>query len=193
MHILPTLSLSFSLFLSAQAAFAQQDGLGGNHRDHASAYAGLETRSIKSLSEEDIEALREGGGWGLALPAELNGVPGPAHLLEMQNELGLSEDQVSAIEAIHAEMRSEAISAGERFMAAEAALDAAFATADLDEDHLKHLIGEAEAARAELRLVHLSRHLSTPPLLTADQIQRYSELRGYGSEACSGTAEAHCH
>jgi Spy/CpxP family protein refolding chaperone len=193
MPILPILALSFSLAIPAQAALAQQHGDGGNHHDHTSSYAGLETRDIKSLSEEDVEALRQGRGWGLALPAELNGVPGPAHLLEMKDEIGLTEDQVSAIEAIYEEMRAEAIEAGERIMAAEAALDAAFANGGLEEEQLRDLIEEAEAARAELRFVHLLRHLSTPPLLTADQIQRYSELRGYGSDACSENAGAHCH
>ena len=146
-----------------------------------------------SLSQEDIKALRQGSGWGLALPAELNGVPGPVHLLELKEELVLSEDQISAIEAIQAEMRAEAIEAGERFIVAEAALDAAFAAADLDEARLRHLIEAAEAARADLRLIHLSRHLSTPVLLTDEQIDRYSELRGYGSEACKAPAEGHCH
>ncbi|MBT3972460.1 MAG: hypothetical protein HOE99_01485, partial [Acidiferrobacteraceae bacterium] len=50
----------------------------------ASPYVGQETRVIKSLSAEDIDDLINGRGWGLAKPAELNGVPGPAHLLEMQ-------------------------------------------------------------------------------------------------------------
>ena len=51
---------------------------------HPLPYAGLEARAIKSLSAADVQELRRGGGWGLALPAELNGVPGPAHLLELK-------------------------------------------------------------------------------------------------------------
>ena len=45
---------------------------------------------------------------------------------------------------------------------------------------LRDLIDSAAAARAELRFIHLSRHLETPYLLTAAQIARYSDLRGYG-------------
>lgn len=41
-----------------------------------SPYAGMEGREIKALSETDIEELRLGGGWGMALAAELNGAPG---------------------------------------------------------------------------------------------------------------------
>ena len=195
MRLRPILVLGVALGLSVAMGplVAQEPQHSGRHLGHASPYAGLEEREIKSLSEEDIEALRQGGGWGLALPAELNGVPGPAHLLELRNELGLSEDQVSAIEAVQAEMRTEAIRAGERFMAAEAALDAAFTAGDLDEEHLRRLIHAAEAARGDLRFVHLSRHLSTPALLMNEQIDRYSGLRGYGSAACRDTAEGHCH
>ena len=44
-----------------------------------------------------IAELEAGSGWGLALPAELNGRPGPAHLLELKEALGLSPEQVAAI------------------------------------------------------------------------------------------------
>jgi hypothetical protein len=50
-------------------------------------YAGLQNRAIKSLSDNDINELRRGGGWGLALAAELNGMPGPAHLLELKDQI----------------------------------------------------------------------------------------------------------
>jgi hypothetical protein len=89
---------------------------------------------------------------------------------------------VDAIERSFAAMQVDAIAAGERLIGAEEALDAAFVAGDLDDARLRALIDEAEAARAELRFVHLSRHLSTPPLLTADQIARYEVLRGYAPE-----------
>jgi hypothetical protein len=38
------------------------------HQAH-SPYAGFESREIKSLSDSDLEELRRGGGWGLALSA----------------------------------------------------------------------------------------------------------------------------
>lgn len=78
-------------------------------RGHApSPCAGWETRQIKSLSDRDLDDLRAGRGWGLALAAELNGVPGPAHLLELRDVLELSTEQVAAIEAIPAAMQAEA-------------------------------------------------------------------------------------
>lgn len=46
-------------------------------------YAGMQTRPIKALSDEQIADLQAGRGMGLALAAELNGYPGPAHVLEL--------------------------------------------------------------------------------------------------------------
>lgn len=172
------LAFGLTLFLCPAAALAQHHG----EAHEATPYAGLQARGVASLSASDVEELRRGGGWGLALPAELNGAPGPAHLLELRDELGLVPHQVEAIERSFAEMQADAIAAGERLIGAEAALDAAFVAGDLDDARLRDLIGEAEAARAELRFVHLSRHLSTPPLLTAEQIARYQVLRGYAPE-----------
>lgn len=161
------------------------------HTHAPSPYAGFEAREIKSLSESDIEELRRGGGWGLALAAELNGAPGPAHLLELKDEIGLSADQVAAIETIFAAMKADAIAAGERLIAAEAAIEAAFRAGGLDDATLKALLDEAAAARSALRFVHLSRHLSTPPLLTPAQIARYNALRGYGADPCDAVPAGH--
>jgi len=180
-------TLFVGLALTATPAITLAQG----HSGHASPYAGFETRAIKSLSETDLDELRGGGGWGLALAAELNGVPGPAHLLELRDEIALSADQVAAIQAIFDEMQREAVAAGTRLIEAEEAIEAAFRADDLDDERLRALIAEAEAARAELRFIHLSRHLSTPPLLSADQIARYNSLRGYGSDPCANVPEGH--
>jgi len=157
-----------------------------------SAYAGMENRNIKSLSESDLEDLRRGAGWGLALAAELNGVPGPAHLLELKDQIGLSAEQVRAIEEIFAQMKSEAQAAGAEFIAAEQAIEAAFRAGDLSPDTLRALIDRSAAARAELRYIHLVRHLETPPLLSDTQIAAYNTLRGYGAaDPCDAVPEGH--
>jgi hypothetical protein len=56
-------------------------------------YAGLEKRAIKALSDAQIADLRAGRGMDLALPAELNGYPGPVHVLELGDRLGLDAEQ----------------------------------------------------------------------------------------------------
>jgi len=117
---------NFALLLMAFPNIALSQTHDGSHRSTPSTYAGEETRLIKSLSEQDLEEIARGGGWGLARAAELNGVPGPTHLLELAAEIGLTEQQRSDIEVISAQMQADAITAGERFVAAEQALDTAF-------------------------------------------------------------------
>jgi len=179
-------ALILALTLAAAPAIAQDHAQGDPQP-----YAGLEAREIAGLSRDDIDELRRGGGWGLALPAELNGKPGPAHLLELKDELALSDAQVAAIEAIFAAMKAEAIATGERLIAAERALSDAFADDDLTEARLVARLAESEAARAELRRIHLARHLETPPLLSAGQIEHYNVLRGYADDPCLSVPEGH--
>ncbi len=154
-------------------------------------YKGFEVREITSLSDQDIEALREGSGWGLALPAELNGFPGPAHVLELADQLGLSVDQKQAVSSIFEAMRVDAVAKGEALIDAERKLDQGFRSGSLKESELKHLIEDAEAARAELRYVHLSRHLMTIEILDADQVTAYAVLRGYSDDTCTSVPEGH--
>lgn len=145
-------------------------------------YAGLEGRGISSFSDADIAAIEAGEGWGLALPAELNGWPGPAHVLEMAGALSLSGEQLDLIEAIFAEMETEAQAEGRRMLDAEAALDAAFESGEIDPDRLATLLAEAGDARTALRQVHLGAHLRTAPLLTRHQKMLYARARGYAGD-----------
>lgn len=178
------LLLALSLFLPTTALAQHQ------HAGH-SPYAGMQGRAIKSLSDADIEELRRGGGWGLALPAELNGMPGPAHLLELRDEIPLSADQVEKVQALFDDMRNAAIPAGERLIEAESAIEAAFAHGTVEEALLRQLLAEAESARAELRFIHLSQHYKTVALLTPQQIDRYQVLRGYADDPCANVPEGH--
>ena len=59
----------------------------------AQPYAGSQARDIKALSPAQIAQLRAGEGMGLALAAELNGYPGPRHVLDLGAELGLTDAQ----------------------------------------------------------------------------------------------------
>lgn len=184
-----TKRFAFLMLILPTVAFAQNHS--GNHGSAPSLYAGQETRLIKSLSEDDVEEIARGGGWGLARAAELNGVPGPTHLLELADEIGLTEQQRADIEVVRAQMLSDAITAGERFVAAEQSLDAAFQQGAPDADMLERLVAEAGQARSALRLVHLNAHLLTLPLLTDAQVSRYSVLRGYSDDPCASVPDGH--
>lgn len=178
--------LSLILALALATPIAAQD-----HGHAAQPYKGLQTRDIKSLSDEDIDDLLNGRGWGLALPAELNGLPGPKHLLEMQAELELTEDQVTQITAIFEAMQAEAIPKGKELVEAERALDRAFADQTMTPESLRTLIDASETARADLRFIHLSRHLETSPILSPEQINKYNVLRGYADDPCANIPEGH--
>jgi hypothetical protein len=157
----------------------------------ASPYAGEEARDIKSLSEDDIAELRRGGGWGLAKAAELNGMPGPAHLLELKDEIPLTAEQVTAIEAIFEEMRADAISEGEHLIALEQALDDAFRNRTIVDESLWRMLADIGDSRTALRMIHLATHLRMPELLTDEQIARYNELRGYSADPCDQAPPGH--
>lgn len=154
-------------------------------------YKGFEARDIAILSAKDIEQLEAGAGWGLALPAELNGYPGPAHVLELGEELGLTVQQLMAFQSIFKEMKTEAIAAGKAFIAAERRLEQAFKSGDLTLNMLRELVTNAEQKRADLRFIHLSRHLESIKILTAEQIAQYSKVRGYTSDPCQAVPEGH--
>jgi hypothetical protein len=145
-----TLAISIPLSISAQHNHGVQ-----------TPYAGMQNRAIKSLSDNDIKELRRGGGWGLALAAELNGMPGPAHMLELKEQIALNQDQVTKTQALLDDMRKAAIPTGERLIAAELALENAFAKGAVEEASLRRLLAEAESARTELRFIHLSQHYKT--------------------------------
>lgn len=165
----------------------------GQHLDneHAFSYAGQEARAIKSLSQDDFAELRRGGGWGLAKSAELNGVPGPAHLLELKDAIPLDATQVSAIRAIYEMMRTDAIIEGERLIALERSLEDHFRNGTITDDILQRLLAEIADSQQRLRYIHLSTHLKTPSLLTKAQVARYNELRGYATKPCSQVPPGH--
>jgi hypothetical protein len=162
-----------------------------NHSHSRSTYAGEEARDIKALSNEDIDDLRNGRGWGLAKPAELNGLPGPAHLLELKDQIPLSPRQVALVEALYAEMKRQAVAEGERLIALERNLEQVFRTRTVTEGDLERLLVEIEKSRASLRLIHLATHLKTPAILSAKQIARYNDLRGYSISACDSVPKGH--
>ena len=95
----------------AGSAYAQQtQGHQGGHAATAAApYAGYETRPIKALSPEKIADLRAGRGMGLALAAELNGYPGPTHVVEHAAALGLSDSQTAEAQELLAAMKAETV------------------------------------------------------------------------------------
>ncbi|GAB5373758.1 MAG: hypothetical protein AcusKO_02200 [Acuticoccus sp.] len=169
-------------FLIASVNADAQQHSGHQHEPtaekQATASANHDNARLKALSGADILAIRRGEGWGFARPAELNGVPGPLHVLELAQELHLSDAQILAIETIRDQMREDAIDAGARFIAAEIALDNAFLRSTPGLQELSTLVEMAGQARIELRRIHLNAHIETPEILSLEQIASYNRLRG---------------
>lgn len=147
-------------------------------------YAGQQMSSVPGLTEAEIGTLRTGSGMGLARPADLNGYPGPRHVLDLADDLGLSDEQRAAFEALFEQMKAEAVPLGERFLDRYAALWAAFRDTTITTEALQQRTGEIGQVEGELRATHLKYHLLTKPLLTDAQVAAYARLRGYagGSE-----------
>ncbi|MEO1265761.1 MAG: Spy/CpxP family protein refolding chaperone [Pseudomonadota bacterium] len=161
------------------------------HKGHAQPYAGQQTRAIKSLSAGDVKALQRGAGWGFAKAAELNGVPGPLHVLELADKLSLTPGQRDRVQAVFQKMNAAAKKLGTAFIAAERALDRFFQEQRTAAAELERLVATSARLRGELRGVHLAAHLETLPILTGDQRARYSALRGYGSDPCAAVPDGH--
>lgn len=146
----------------------------------AAPYAGQHMRAIKALSDDDMKAYEHGQGHGFAKAAELNGYPGPLHTLEFANELKLSDEQRTQSQALLTQHKTEARRLGAELIEAERALDQAFASRSINAESLNQLTRAAGEKLAQLRAEHLQTHLAQTALLTPQQIERYTTLRGYG-------------
>jgi Spy/CpxP family protein refolding chaperone len=153
-----------------------------------SPYAGQQGRGIKSLSDQDVQDLRAGRGMGLAKSAELNRYPGPAHVLQLSERLGLSPQQKARTQAVFDAMESQARALGGALIEREAELDRMFASRQVTRAALESSLAEISKLQGGLRRVHLEAHLAQADILTREQVAAYVELRGYGG---AGNAVAH--
>ena len=156
-------------------------------------YAGMQERDIKALSDQQVADLKAGRGMGLALAAELNGYPGPSHLLELSDRLGLTSDQHSALKEMLDAMKAETIPIGEFMIVQEERLDRLFAGKTVSEQQLHDATRDIGETQGRLRNAHLSYHLQARAILKPDQIRRYAVLRGYGPERQEPTRHKHHH
>ncbi|WP_422088292.1 Spy/CpxP family protein refolding chaperone [Variovorax sp.] len=185
MKTLPVVLTTLGAVLCAPWAHAQDAH--SEHRKQAEAaqpaqppspYAGMQSRPIKALSARQVADLREGKGMSLALPAELNGYPGPSHTLELANQLELSDEQTLRVKGLFAQMKQEAMAAGEAVIEAEQALDELFKNRQATPDALKAVTARAALAQGQLRESHLRYHLAVADVLSPGQIATYTRLRG---------------
>lgn len=146
-------------------------------------YAGQQHSSIPGLAEAEVASYREAGGMGLARPADVNGYPGPLHVLEHADALMLSGEQRRAAQALYDQMKAEASVIGEELLAQYGALELAFRNGTITPEILTDRTGELGRIEGALRATHLKYHLSTRAVLTPDQVAAYMRLRGYANDA----------
>lgn len=149
------------------------------HQHNQTPYAGLQQRPVKALSDQQLADLRAGRGMGLALAGELNGYPGPLHVIELADQLALNADQRAQVQRLFAQMKAEAIPVGETLIEQERQLDREFSEQRISPASLDRLTSQIGETQAKLRAVHLKYHLTTADLLSTHQRHRYAELRGY--------------
>ncbi len=177
------------LALSAHPAAASGDhpappgGPGGKPPadDLQSAYAGQQDVAATGLLPAEVEALEQGKGMAQALPAEVNGYPGPRHVLDAAaaGSFDLQPSQRQEVEGIYDRMHERAVAKGAEVLAAEAELARRFRHRHIDPPTLAELTGRIALLRGELRVIHLAAHLETEALLTPEQVAAYRTLRGY--------------
>jgi len=160
------------LVLVPIVAAAQHTG----HQHTAGAPSEGHLRAQACLDEFDA-VVRDGRGFGMAFAADQQGYPGPMHVLELKDRLGLSPEQETRVRALVDAMFAESRPKGARLLEAEARLRALFASGRADESTVRAATAEAEHARAELRLVHLLAHLKTRDVLTDVQRRHYHDAR----------------
>ncbi|MEO0536671.1 MAG: hypothetical protein AAF215_22685 [Cyanobacteria bacterium P01_A01_bin.123] len=144
-----------------------------------SPYVAQTDSPVHGLSPQEIDDLLNGRGAGYARMAELNSYPGPRHVLDLRQELRLSTDQVEMIQTTFDSMQQEAQRLGERIVTQEKQLSQAFATESITPELLDQQTQDLADLYGDLRLTHLQAHLVITPVLSAEQIEHYDQLRGY--------------
>jgi hypothetical protein len=130
-------------FAYTHSVYAQSSMHSGHANNTISKYTGQEDRIIKSLSPEDIESLQIGTGdafGGMAKLADLNGYPGPRHVLDLANELELSNGQKANITTIFDDMKKKAVDLGEEIVNVEKIANEGFINKTITDSQMKQLI-----------------------------------------------------
>jgi Spy/CpxP family protein refolding chaperone len=115
----------------------------------------------------------------MAKLAELNGYPGPRHVLDLANELELTNKQKANITTIYDNMKKKAAVLGQEIISIEKIANEGFINKTITDYQLKQLIFKSSQNYGQLRYTHLITHLKILDILTPEQVNLYNNLRGY--------------
>ncbi len=131
------------------------------------------------VSDEQRTQYLNGEGMGLAKPAELNHYPGPRHVLDIADKLGLSPGQLAATRALFDNVHTKAQTLGKQLLTREDELESLFREQHADADKVRQLTAEIANLQGQLRALHLTAHIRERALLTPEQVTKYDALRTY--------------
>jgi hypothetical protein len=166
--------LVWTMLMSIAVPAVAQDFLRSPYRASASG-------DVRGLTRQEVADLEAGRGMGLARAAELNGYPGPRHVLDaaQAGRLPLSADQARQVQQVFDGMAARAQRLGKLVLDEERDLETAFRSSQIRPPDLEARVSRIAGLNGELRAVHLEAHLATRAILTDGQVRRYNELRGY--------------
>ncbi len=179
------------LCAAAWAQTAPSPGPGPGPGPVPSPYAAERLSPVRGLSAQEVDDLLNGRGMGLARTAELQSYPGPRHVLELKQQLALSDAVVAQVEAVFKQMDAQARRLGREIVEREKQFSAEFAAGKITAAAMqaREPINPAEELGrmyGKLRAIHLRAHLEMRPLLTSAQVHKYNLLRGYWSGSDGG-------
>ncbi len=161
--------------LLATTASAQMHGAGGAHGTSSSPRHGHQ--EAERCEARFAEVVGQGLGFGMAFTADRNGYPGPTHVIELGDQLGLTADQRARVQALREAMFSESRPASAELLQAEDRLAALFESRQATAENLGAAVERVEGLRARVRLIHLRYHLKTRETLTEQQLAAYHVAR----------------
>ena len=172
------LKLVCVIVLSMAGSAMAADGLTSPYRDQAAS-------EIRALTPQEIADFRDGRGMGLARAAELNGYPGPRHVLDAARagQLHLTAAQSRTVQGLFDRMAQQAQRLGGEILREEQSLESEFRAGRIQETDLRARVARIAALQGQLRAVHLRTHLETRAALTEQQVRHYNELRGYSGDS----------
>jgi hypothetical protein len=100
--------------------------------------------------------------------------------LELSEQLALTPQQRAKAQQLKDSMKEAAILSA-KLVDAERQLDPLFGRGEASDEIVTPLVQQIGQLQAEIRLVHLRAHLEMRKVLTADQINKYKQERGYAA------------
>ena len=136
-----------------------------------------EIEPLQAMSQRDFNGLLAGRGMGLARIADISGYPGPMHVLEMAEELEITEQQREQTQDIMQRMRATAQRRGRELIEAERRLEALFDGGPVQPSAVDAALLEIARLQAQVRASHLHAHIEQARVMSSEQIEQYTELR----------------